>query len=57
MSRVLISHSSRDSAAALALKMWLEQAEPGLVGEIFLDLDPDSIRAGERWKEALRRAK
>ena len=57
VSRVFLSHSSRDSVAALALKIWLERAEPGLVDEIFLDLDPDTgIPAGVRWKEALRRA-
>ena len=57
MSRVFLSHSSRDALEALALKAWLERAEPGLVGEIFLDLDRDSgIPAGVRWKEALRRA-
>jgi TIR domain len=57
MSRVFLSHSSRDAVAALALKTWLEQAEPGLVDEIFLDLGPDTgIPAGVRWKEALRRA-
>ena len=53
MSRVFVSHSSRDSIEALALKIWLERAEPGLVGEIDLDLDPDTgIPAGVRWKEA-----
>ena len=57
MSRVFLSHSSRDVVEALALKAWLERAEPGLVGEIFLDLDRDSgIPAGVRWKEALRKA-
>jgi WD40 repeat protein len=57
VSRVFLSHSSRDVVEALALKAWLERAEPGLVGEIFLDLDPDTgIPAGVRWKEALRKA-
>lgn len=52
-----MSHSSRDSIEALALKTWLERAEPGLVGEVVVDLDPDTgIPAGVRWKEALRRA-
>ena len=52
-----MSHSSRDSVEALALKTWLERAEPGLVGEVVVDLDPDTgIPAGVRWKEALRRA-
>lgn len=57
MSRVFISHSSRDSVQALALKAWLEEAEPGLVDEIFVDLDRETgIPAGVRWKEALRKA-
>jgi len=57
MSRVFLSHSSRDVVEALALKTWLERAEPGLVGEIFFDLDRESgIPAGVRWKEALRKA-
>lgn len=57
MSRVFLSHSSADSREAAALKAWIEQAEPGLAGEIFLDLDRDTgIPAGVRWKEALRRA-
>jgi hypothetical protein len=42
-----VSHSSRDSIEALAMKTWLERAEPGLVGEVFVDLDPDTgIPAG-----------
>ncbi|HEY7051402.1 MAG TPA: TIR domain-containing protein [Mycobacterium sp.] len=57
MSRVFLSHSSRDSREAIALKRWLELAEPGLVGEIYLDVDPDAgIRTGTRWTEALWRA-
>ena len=57
MSRVFISHSHHDNLQAVALKTWLEHAEPGLVDEIYLDLDPDTgIPAGVRWKEALRRA-
>jgi hypothetical protein len=52
-----VSHSSRDSIEALALKAWLGRAEPGVVGEVFVDLDPDTgIPAGVRWKEALRSA-
>ena len=55
--RVFLSHSSRDSREAVALKAWLIEAEPGLAGEIFLDLDRHTgIPAGVRWKEALRRA-
>ena len=52
-----MSHSSRDSIEALALKTWLERAEPGLVGEVVVDPDPDTdIPAGVRRKEALRKA-
>jgi len=51
LSRLFISHSSKDSIAAIAFKQWL-----GATGwsdeDVFLDLD--SIGAGERWKEALR---
>ena len=54
MSRVFLSHSSRDNRQAIALKRWLEQAEPGLVGEIYLDMDPETgIQTGMRWTEAL----
>ena len=52
-----MSHSSRDSIEALPLKTWPERTEPGLVGEVVADLDPDTgIPAGVQWKEALRRA-
>jgi hypothetical protein len=37
-----VSHSSRDSIEALALKTWLERSEPGVVCEVFVDLDPDT---------------
>jgi len=41
----------------VAVKQWLIEHEPGLVDEIYLDLDPHTgIRPGERWKEALNRA-
>ena len=41
----------------MAVKQWLIEHEPGLVDEIYLDLDPHTgIRPGERWKEALNRA-
>jgi tetratricopeptide (TPR) repeat protein len=53
LSRLFISHSSRDNVAAVAFKQWL-----GAIGwpndHVFLDLD--SIGAGERWKEALNKA-
>ena len=51
VSRVFLSHSSRDSRQAIAVKAWLIEQEPGLAEEIFLDLDPHTgIRPGERWK-------
>src|SRR3954462_13472588 len=57
VSRIFLSHSSRDSSEAVALKRWLVEQEPGLTDEIFLDLDRDSgIAPGERWKRALRQA-
>ena len=41
----------------LALKPRREHAEPGLVDEVFVDLDSEAgIPAGVRWKEALRKA-
>ena len=57
MPRVFLSHSSRDSRSAIAVKAWLIEQEPGLAEEIFLDLDPHTgIRPGERWKQALQQA-
>jgi hypothetical protein len=35
-----MSHSSRDSRQAMAVKVWLIEQEPGLAEEIYLDLDP-----------------
>jgi WD40 repeat protein len=57
MSRIFLSHSSRDTRQAIALKRWLAEQDPALAQEIFLDLDPvTGIAPGERWKEALLRA-
>ena len=54
MSRVFLSHSRHDTRHAIALKRWLEQAEPGLVDEIYLDVDPQTgIATGVKWTEAL----
>ena len=54
---MFLSHSSRDSRQAIAVKKWLVEQEPGLAEEIFLDLDPHTgIRIGERWKQALQQA-
>ncbi len=42
---------------AVALKKWLVEQNPPLANEIFLDIDPDSgLKAGTRWKDALRQA-
>jgi signal transduction histidine kinase len=57
VARVFLSHSSRDSRQAAAVKAWLSEQEPGLAEEIYLDLDSQTgIRPGERWKQALQRA-
>jgi formylglycine-generating enzyme required for sulfatase activity len=53
LSRLFISHSSKDNVAAKAFKQWLA-ANGWPDEEVFLDLD--DINAGERWKEALRNA-
>ena len=54
MSKIFLSHSSRDNFEALALARWL--AENGW-SEVFLDLDPErGIAAGERWERALHAA-
>jgi WD40 repeat protein len=53
LSRLFISHSSKDGASAIAFKQWL--GANGWPGEdVFLDLE--DIGAGEVWKEALRKA-
>ena len=53
MSRLFVSHSSKDSIAAIAFKQWLgENGWPK--DDVFLDLE--DIGAGENWKEALRKA-
>jgi hypothetical protein len=54
LSRLFISHSSRNDDSALALQAWL--IREGWSGEedIFLDLDPErGIVAGQRWAWAL----
>ncbi|ADP72035.1 protein of unknown function DUF323 [Rhodomicrobium vannielii ATCC 17100] len=54
MSKVFISHSSRDNAQAIALRDFLV-AEGW--SDLFLDLDPErGIAAGERWERALNEA-
>ncbi|MGV9674213.1 nSTAND1 domain-containing NTPase [Nocardia sp. NPDC003482] len=54
MTRIFLSHSSRDNAAALALRQWLVEQDHELAEEIFLDIHPRSgLPAGVRWKDAL----
>jgi WD40 repeat protein len=54
MSRIFLSHSSKDKFAAIALRDWL--ASEGW-NDVFLDLDPErGIAAGERWERALHAA-
>ena len=54
MSRIFISHSSKDNFEAIGLRDWL--ATQGWE-DVFLDLDPErGIVAGERWERALHEA-
>src|SRR5690606_33825076 len=53
LSRLFISHSSRDNFEALAVREWLV-GEGWAADDIFLDLH--GIGAGARWKEALAKA-
>ncbi len=51
MSRIFLSHSSKDNFAAVALSDWLKAQG---WNDAFLDLDPvEGIAAGERWERAL----
>jgi hypothetical protein len=54
MSRIFLSHSSANSAEAIAVRDWL--IEQGW-NESFLDLDPErGLKAGQRWQQALKQA-
>jgi hypothetical protein len=54
LSRLFISHSAANNAAAIALRAWL--AEQGF-DDVFLDIDPNrGLAAGERWQAALKAA-
>jgi hypothetical protein len=53
MARIFISHSSKDNFEAIAFRDWLV-SEGWARDDIFLDLH--GIGAGERWKEALKKA-
>ncbi|MEK4034979.1 TIR domain-containing protein [Methylocystis sp. IM3] len=51
MSRIFLSHSSKDNFAAVAVSDWLKGEG---WNDAFLDLDPvEGIAAGERWERAL----
>ena len=51
MSRIFLSHSSKDNFAAVAVCDWLK-AEGW--EDVFLDVDPkEGIHPGERWERAL----
>jgi TIR domain len=57
MSRIFLSHSSRDNRQAVALVQWLSEVRPELANEIFLDISAETgLRPGQRWKDALRQA-
>lgn len=57
MTRIFLSHSSKNNAQAIALKKWLVQQDPPLAQEIFLDQDKQAgLRAGTKWLDALRQA-
>lgn len=55
MARTFLSHSSKNNAAAIALRDWI--VDGGWDENPFLDLDPErGIAAGERWERALHEA-
>ena len=54
MSRIFLSHSSKNNAEALAMREWL--ASQGW-HDVFLDIDPErGLVAADRWQKALRSA-
>jgi TIR domain len=54
LSRIFISHSSKNDDWAIALRDWLDREGWSGNEDIFLDLDPErGIAAGERWVKAL----
>ena len=54
MSRIFLSHSSANTAEAIAIRDWM--IAHGW-DDLFVDFDPDrGLKAGERWQEALKRA-
>ena len=54
MSRIFVSHSSKDNRQAEALRGWLIAQDPPLANEIFLDTDTDTgLKPGAKWKNQL----
>src|SRR5215470_8444972 len=54
MSKIFISHSSANNAAALAVGQWLKTEG---WADFFLDVSPShGLTPGERWQEALKTA-
>src|ERR1700753_1506192 len=54
MSRIFLSHSSKDNASAVALRDWLSAQG---WDDVFLDLDPHrGIAAGDKWERSLNQA-
>ena len=54
MSRIFVSHSSKDNRQAQALRAWLVAQDPPLANEIFLDTDTDTgLQPGVKWKSEL----
>ena len=54
MSRIFLSHSSKNNDSAVALRDWLSAQG---WDDVFLDLDPSrGISAGERWERSLNQA-
>ena len=54
MSRIFVSHSSKDNRQAQALRAWLVAQDPPLANEIFLDTDTGTgLQPGVKWKNEL----
>jgi hypothetical protein len=57
MSRIFLSHASRDNRQAAALVAWLSDVRPELATEIFIDISAETgLQPGQQWQEALRQA-
>jgi WD40 repeat protein len=57
VSRIFLSHSSKDARETRALKQWLVKQDYSLRADIFVDFDPEvGIPTGVRWREALQHA-